>query len=46
MNAINLTEEGEHPYTSQNPGKMHGCGHDGHGATLLGAAKVGIGHIS
>ena len=38
MDAICLTERGEHPYASQNPGKMHGCGHDGHMATLLGAA--------
>ena len=40
IDAINLTEEGKHPYTSQNQGKMHGCGHDGHMATVLGAAKL------
>lgn len=40
IDAINLTEEGRHPYTSQNPGKMHGCGHDGHMTTVLGAAKL------
>lgn len=40
IDAINLTEEGKHPYTSQNPGKMHGCGHDGHMATVLGAVKL------
>lgn len=40
MDALNLTEEGKHPYTSQNPGKMHGCGHDGHMATILGTAKL------
>lgn len=40
IDAINLTEVGEHPYTSQNPGKMHACGHDGHMATVLGAAKL------
>jgi hippurate hydrolase len=40
IDAINLTEEGEHPYTSRNHGKMHACGHDGHIATVLGAAKL------
>lgn len=40
IDALNLTEEGQHPYTSQNPGKMHACGHDGHMATVLGAAKL------
>jgi hippurate hydrolase len=40
IDAINLTEVGQHPYTSQNPGKMHACGHDGHMATLLGTAKL------
>lgn len=40
IDAINLTEEGQYPYSSQNPGKMHACGHDGHMATVLGAAKL------
>jgi hippurate hydrolase len=40
IDAINLTEVGQHPYTSRNPGKMHACGHDGHMATVLGAAKL------
>nr|WP_304217076.1 M20 aminoacylase family protein [Fredinandcohnia onubensis] len=40
IDAINLTEVGVHPYASQNPGKMHACGHDGHMATVLGAAKL------
>jgi amidohydrolase len=40
IDAINLTEVGQLPYASQNPGKMHGCGHDGHMATVLGAAKL------
>ncbi|MDQ7860518.1 M20/M25/M40 family metallo-hydrolase [Peribacillus frigoritolerans] len=40
IDAINLTEVGQHPYTSRNPGKMHACGHDGHMATVLGAAQL------
>lgn len=40
IDAINLTEAGQHTYSSQNPGKMHACGHDGHMATVLGAAKL------
>ncbi|WP_066072079.1 M20 metallopeptidase family protein [Neobacillus soli] len=40
MDALPLQEEGEHkPYISTVPGVMHGCGHDGHTATLLAAAK-------
>lgn len=40
IDAINLTELGQLPYTSQNPGKMHACGHDGHMVTVLGAAQL------
>lgn len=40
MDALNLPEQGQHPYASKNQGKMHGCGHDGHTATLLGAAQL------
>ncbi len=39
MDALNITEQTGLPYASQIPGKMHGCGHDGHTAMLLGAAR-------
>ncbi len=39
MDALNITEEDNKPHKSKTPGKMHACGHDGHTATLLGAAK-------
>ena len=40
MDCICITEEGEHPYTSKTPKRMHACGHDGHTITLLGAAEL------
>lgn len=40
MDALPILEENEFPYRSNNPGVMHACGHDGHTATLLGAAQV------
>ncbi len=39
MDALDILEENNKPHVSKIPGKMHGCGHDGHTAMLLGAAK-------
>jgi amidohydrolase len=40
MDALNIAEATGLPYASTVPGKMHACGHDGHTAMLLGAART------
>ena len=38
IDALDLIEQSGQPWASTVPGKMHGCGHDGHTATLLALA--------
>ncbi len=40
FDALPITECTGLPYSSQNPGVMHACGHDAHAAMLLGTALV------
>lgn len=39
MDALPIEEITNLPYRSKTPGAMHACGHDGHTAMLLGAAR-------
>jgi hippurate hydrolase len=40
MDALQITEENDVSYSSQNVGVMHACGHDVHTTILLGAAQI------
>lgn len=39
MDALPMDDNGSQPWKSQQPGKCHACGHDGHIVMLLGAAE-------
>ncbi len=39
LDALDIHEENDFAHVSTHPGKMHACGHDGHTAMLLGAAR-------
>jgi amidohydrolase len=39
IDALDILETSGQPWSSEMPGKMHGCGHDGHTATLLTVAR-------
>ena len=40
MDALAIQESGNRPHASRHPGLMHACGHDGHMAMVLGAARL------
>jgi amidohydrolase len=44
IDALPMTERNKFPHASTHPGKMHACGHDGHTAMLLAAAKCLASH--
>jgi hippurate hydrolase len=39
MDALPITEQNDFAWKSARPGMMHGCGHDGHTAMLVGAGR-------
>ena len=39
IDALPMTERNTFAHASKHPGRMHACGHDGHTAMLLAAAK-------
>lgn len=44
MDALPISEQNKVPYRSKNEGVMHACGHDGHMAILLAAARILTAH--
>ena len=40
MDALPIQEQSGEDFSSEIPGRMHGCGHDMHTAMMLGAAKL------
>lgn len=44
IDALPIQDAKDVPYKSQTPGVMHACGHDGHAAYLLGAARLILQH--